>query len=524
MVLDQHHTQYQPTLGAQFTGHHDQAGAAGNLDLDGHAPPSPVFMNVLPEYYSSRPTPPPSPPRHPVTGHTGLPFDAHAPCPPTPPFVPYDVDSEQLRWSNARHSHRNGDTEISTWYGNSDFMPLGALDHYTSFGAPSTYSTSNDFGYVAQYEAPQVPVSKDTLYDSLDSFMPPAMRSCGNPVLVTMKRAELDKEGLYPDWIPNTFQTPNDVGDSFAITGGVPPSTGKDDVDQQTREYYSVRPRQSLLREVHSYAAYHYSVRAIEGLQHSLKSDWYLVYPKPIPAVLIRTFDVVGPHDLRRGQDGHAYVVPTEDTIWGTVLERGIDPMYRPIANSQSVSVQTNMSVNGAAMYHPRDIVASQFAVNVFLELPRMPGETLENPYAEYLGAYVLKLIDGYTMRPSDWLDIAPEVQTMVYDRAPHLFDGLRPPNLTWPHLPLVQFCFYKWDHNIVGLTDEVHLDLQVLTAKEAIMRREEADGDDYSDSSIGSDSGFAMDSGGDVVDNNVSSADEAVASGEEYLPFLESV
>ncbi|KAF9234486.1 hypothetical protein BU15DRAFT_78971 [Melanogaster broomeanus] len=505
MVLDQHHTHYYPAAG------HDQAGSD---DLYGHAPLSPVLMAVLPNYYGGRPTPPPSPR---ATGYTGHFFDEHAPCPPTPPLVPYSVDEDELQWLDSEA------TGPSTYYGTRDFMPLSELHHYTSFGPPSTYDTLDELasGHVAQDDISQVSIPEDALG-------PPEMRSRGNPVLVMIKRAELDEQELHPHAIPSAWQIPDNADACFASTGGVPPPTGKDDVDRQTHQYYSVVPFQSMLRDADSYVAYHYSIRAIQGLQHSLKTDWYRVFPKPIPAVLIRTFDIVGPYDLRRGEDGYAYVVPTEDTIWGTVLERGINHTYRPIANSQSVSVTTTLSVNGAATYHPQEIVGSRFAVNVFLELPRAPGETVENPYAEYLGAYVLKVIDGYTIKDSDWRDIDPEVQAMVYDRAPHLFEGLRPPHLAWPYLPLVQFCFYKWDGNVVGLMDEIHLDLQLLAAKESIAHRDGANsGDLESDSSgdydhdhdsssdyyesespIDSDSGFATNSVGDD-DGNVSSGEE---------------
>ncbi|KIK94632.1 hypothetical protein PAXRUDRAFT_11936 [Paxillus rubicundulus Ve08.2h10] len=498
MVLGQHHWH---TIGA---GHYDQAEATGTDGLNGHAPPSPILMSVVPDYYIGWPTPPPSPLGHYATGYTGPSFDEHAPCPPTPPFVPYSVDSDDVQWINALESHRQEDT--------GDFMPLPELNHYTSFGA-STYGASIDFGYVSQHDVPQVPVADHALYGAL---VPLAMQSRGNPVLVMIKRAELDEQGLHPDGIPYGWQAPDDVDDFFTIAGGVAPKTGENDVDQQTKEYYDVRPAQSLLRQEDSYVAYYYPVRAIEGLQHSLRMDWYLVYPKPIPAVLIRTFDIVGPYNLRRRQDGHAYVVPSEDTIWGTVLQLGIDHMYRPI--SRSISVQTNTSVKGAAMYHPQDIVGSQFAVNIFLELPRMPGETLENPYAEYIGAYVLKVINGATMKPCEWSDIVPEVQAMVRDRAPHLFEGLSPPELSSPHLPLVQFCFYKWDDNIVGLADEVHLDLKILAAEGSRMHCGEATSDNYSESSMDSDSGFDTESDGDAYHDNVTSED----SSEEYLSFLD--
>ncbi|KAF8839889.1 hypothetical protein BDN67DRAFT_969422 [Paxillus ammoniavirescens] len=508
MVLGQHHTH---AIGA---GH--QSEAADNDDLNGHAPLSPVLMSVVPDYHGGWPTPPQSPTRHHATGYTGPSFDEHAPCPPTPLFVPYSVDSDELEWTNALESHPDEDISISTWYGNRDFMPLSELDHNTFFAAPSTYDASSDFGSVTQYDVPQVPVSQNATDGAL---VLPEMRSRGNPVLVMIKRAELDKEGLHQDDIPYAWQAPDNVDNFFAITGGVVPKTGKADVDQQTQEYYDVRPSQSLLRESDSYVAYWYSVRAIEGLQHSLQMDWYLVYPKPIPAVLIRTSDIVGPYDLRRRQDGYAYVVPTEDTIWATVLQHGIDHMYRPIANSSSISVQTDISVNGAAMYHPQDIVGSQFAVNVFLEIPSMSGESMENPNAEYLGAYVLKVIDGYTMKPCEWSDIAPEVQAMVRDRAPHLFEGLLPPDLSRPHLPLVQFCFYKWDDNIVGLADVVDLDLKILAVKESLMHGEEVTSDNYSESSIEPDSGFDTESSEDIYYDNATSDD---SFGEEYMSFLD--
>ncbi|KIJ63274.1 hypothetical protein HYDPIDRAFT_113243 [Hydnomerulius pinastri MD-312] len=535
MVLYQTHPLYPPATYADLIGRNDQEGSAHVGDLNGPAPLSPVLMGALPEYLGGRPTPPPSPPRCRATDYNGHTFDAHAPCPPTPPLVPYDVNPNELNWADEFES--NVDTGASTYGGTRTSMPLSELNAHTFFGSPSTYQTTNDFGYVAQYDDAEVPVSTEVHEGSAVDASLWARR--GNPVLVMIKRAELDQEGSHPDSIPVEWQAPNDVED-FAATGGIPPKTSNETVDEQTDEFYSLQPFYSLLRQEDSYAAYHYSVRAVEGLQHSLRSDYHFVYPKPMPAVLIRTFDIIGPCDLRRKQDGYAYVLPTEDTIWGTVLERGIDRNFRPLANghatSDAVTIQTNVSVNGAAMYHPHEIVASKFAVNVFLELPRMPGETLENPYTQYLGAYVLRVIDGYTIRSEDWMDIAPEVKDMVRDRAPHLFEGFWSPHRTWPCLPLVQFCFYKWDENIVGLADEIHLDLQYMPAKEAIALGGEEE-DDASDDEEEQRSHFSDDSEDDsgydghstrtgtVALDNGNVASPAVGSWdleEEFASFLE--
>lgn len=258
--------------------------------------------------------------------------------------------------------------------------------------------------------------------------------------------------------------------------------TGLHDHDQQSFKYYEKRPHPSPLREPECFLSYRYSIRSIEALQHSLRTKWSLVYPTPIPPVIIRSRDLIGPNALSRRLDGFAFVVPTDDSIWGTVRQRGVDLDFRPM--DPSLTVETCMVNKGAAFYYPQHIVASKFAVNVFLEIA--DSATRRIPLCEYIGTYVLQEIDGLVINRNVWADIDPEVRLDVYNRAPDCFKVYKHPFLGWPQLPCVRFCYYKWDRNIVALADESP-DRTILTATRDIAPLEaegkSVDSNDFSDS-----------------------------------------
>ncbi|KAH0830247.1 hypothetical protein J3R83DRAFT_1607 [Lanmaoa asiatica] len=421
----------------------------------GPAPPSPVVVNSVLEYFGGRPTPPPSPLRTYVT------IDDFAPCPPTPCCVPSGVEDDE--WSNGL----NSGTSQSTSSGPNNYWFTSELDPSTSFADPLMDESSNDSGHQAQYDNPLAGLQPLSVADRI--LYARKTYAYPSPVLTMMERACLDMNGLETQPVnPRACSEPLKL---FTLTGGHTPLTGLDDHDQQSFKYYAKRPYPSPLRVPECLLSYRYPTSSIEGVQHSLRTEYSLVYPAPIPPVIIRSRDLIEPYGLTRRNDGFAYVVPTEDSIWDTIRRRGVDLDFRPL--DRSLAVETHWCNKGDAFYYPQHIVASKFAVNVFLELA--DSATRPNPLCEYLGAYVLQVIDGITIDRSVWTDIDPEVQQAVFDRAPDCFRVYRHPSSGRPHLPYIRFCYYKWDRNIVGLADESP-DRNILTASQGTSRREAED------------------------------------------------
>ena len=402
------------------------------------------------EYYGGRPTPPSTPPRLRAT----LTVDDYAPCPPTPAYIPPDVEQDQPVPSTS-----------------SGYWSTSELDHYTFFADPLMDEIFDDHP-VAKLE----PNVSDHLLYAYDTYAIPS------PVLIMMQRANFDMHGLATQPVnPSACSEPLKL---FSLTGGRAPLTGLPDVDQQSHKYYNKHPHPSPLRLPETHLSYRYSISSIEALQHSLRTVWSSVYPTPIPPVIIRSRDVIGPFTLSRRLDGFAFVMPTEDSIWATICQRGVHSDYRPM--DPSLTVETRLGMKGAAIYYPQHIVASKFAVNIFLEVA--DSATRANPLCEYLGAFVLQAMDGLTINRSLWMDIDPKVQQAVYDRAPDCFEIFDHPTFGWPQLPYVQFHYYKWDRNIIGLADESP-DRTILSASQGITQNETVDESDLDDDSDVTDS-----------------------------------
>ncbi|KAG8217196.1 hypothetical protein J3R82DRAFT_5279 [Butyriboletus roseoflavus] len=455
----------------------------------GPAPLSPYVVNTIIEYFGGRPTPPPSPPRPRAT------VDDYAPCPPSPHCVPSDAEQDQLEWSNTLDARTTTSVHTYYWY-------TSELDHVTLFADPNE---PDDQAHPLANLRPPHP--SDRLIYAHESYASPS------PVLIMMERATLDTNGLETQPV-NPLACTNPLM-LFSLTGGRTPLTGLHDHDKQSLLYYDIRPHLSPFRHPECFASYRFTISTVEALQHSLRTVWTSVYPTPIPPVIIRSRDLIGPSALSRRLDGFAFVVPTEDSIWSTIRQRGVDLDFRPM--DPSLTVETCMCNKGAAFYFPQHIVASKFAVNVFLETA--DSATRANPVCEYLGAYVLQAMDGMTINRTVWMDIDPEVQQAVFDRAPDCFTVSKHPSLGWPQLPYVRFCYYKWDSNIVGLADE-HPDLNIASQGLSGWEGEEESVDldyclDDTDSSVDSQQYCDCDCG---VDQDTS----AYSTKQKYVPFLD--
>ena len=437
----------------------------------GPAPPSPFVANTVPDYFGGRPTPPPSP----LDTRATLTVDDYAPCPPTPRYVPSGVHpgtSEQTP-SGPRNS----------WF-------TSEVDHSTSFANPPTDETRNDPGHQARYDDTAAHSQRTHVSDHL--IYSPETYAIPSPISIMMRRATLDQYGLRNNPVtPSTCAKPLKL---FSLTGGHIPRTGSDGQDKQSFEYYAKRPMASPLRAPECVLAYSYPISCIQAVQRALRMDWSLVYPSPIPIIIIRSHDFIGPYALGRRLDGFAFVMPTEDSIWPVVRRRGVDSNFRPL--DPFTRVETGICYRGDALYRPQHIVASDFAVNVFLEFP--DSTTGQSSRCDYLGAYVLQVMENLTIHSSVWADMNPEVQRFVYNRVPYRFQGR-------PYLPYVRFCYYKWDKHIIGLSDEI-------TVRESLAGTIWAADSDHSDS---------MDSVSDTDEDTVSTSN-ANSPEHEHTSFLD--
>lgn len=221
-------------------------------------------------------------------------------------------------------------------------------------------------------------------------------------------------------------------------------------VEEATMRYYTMMP---LGRRSGSHFAYRYPLHVIRNVQASLAKNRYIM-PAPLPIVFLKPFDSVGSSCILQGQDGWAFIVPNEHTVWSVVLERGIDRKYTPIAHdhqtSRPVQVPVESLIVGTATFSPSAMVTSKFGVNLFRELPLLPTSA---PMVDYLGAFILQFIDNMLMSQSEWDRLTEDIKDYLYDQAPHLFEGFKPYRAV-PHIPLVKFLYIKFDANLVGCVD----------------------------------------------------------------------
>lgn len=394
--------------------------------------PTPVVVNTVPAYLGGHPTPPPSPRRV----HAVLAVDDHAPCPPTP----LSVLSSAFEWPEAVDSG----TSQSTLFPQSS--PSSELEWILESGTSQSTSPQwsprvsvfDDFDDQDQCDiTPQSHVSDSLVYDNENYAYP-------SPILTMITRAKVDQYGLGIQPVdPWSCQRPFRM---FSLTAGHIPVTGLEQHDEATFDFYtlllSVTPRENP----ESSLSYFFPIDTIQAIQHELgvHMHWRGVYPEPIPPVIIHLRDLIGPYNLAQRRDASAFVVPTEGSIWTTICDRGIDWNYRPL--NSALTVDTTISRKGAAFYYPQHTVASQFTVNVFLQLPA-PAETV----CEYLGAFVLRTVDGLTISADDWANLDPAVQRSVLDRDSRFEEQ------PWPQLPCVEFLYYKWDTCMVGFVDGYH-------------------------------------------------------------------
>ncbi|KAG2348356.1 hypothetical protein BDR05DRAFT_956960 [Suillus weaverae] len=235
--------------------------------------------------------------------------------------------------------------------------------------------------------------------------------------------------------------------------------------DAVTRRYYSKVPRNPCfpddLRRPRIYP-----IKLLNRLPNHLEK-YKDAFPEPLPMVIIRNDEVIcmNPSRWYNMYGVIMHVPPTEqpsnfenlenpeDTLWSMSLKRGVSASYKPHSGSQ-LSVVTSPVQFGNIIYSAEELTYANFAVNVFMEVPGLPGSELKEPAAAYKGAFILNVID-HPMHPTCWAGLSEDRKMDIYWRAPQLFGGL-PTFLKCPDFPAVNLHFQNWDINLLGVLDDL--------------------------------------------------------------------
>ena len=195
------------------------------------------------------------------------------------------------------------------------------------------------------------------------------------------------------------------------------------------------------LRGFGSQLAYRYPRHDILFLQQRLRG-WTNAIPPSIPIVILKPTDYIVSACICQGGSDWIFAMPNKMAIWDTVLERGIDMSFRPIAHKlvDGRSQPMAVSIIGQLTFTAQDIVASRFAVNLFRELP---NQAHDKPVVEYLGAFLPQHVSNLNMAQSVWDGVPDDIKDYVYDQAPHLFGGFRPFKKV-PPIPFVKLKLIK--------------------------------------------------------------------------------
>lgn len=255
-----------------------------------------------------------------------------------------------------------------------------------------------------------------------------------------------------------------------------PKATRFQTMDELSRMYYSFRPTRSPLRAIGSPLSYMYPIRVVLDVLQQMNYIGSAIFPPPIPANILSPLDYVGPSRVVQGEDGWAFFVPSEMTVWKTVLERGVDKRYRPLfrepTTGQLWDVATGRQSYGWAIYSARSMVTSNFAVNLFRQLPS-PLPDFDEILVEYLGMYVMRHIDNVTMAPESFHTISEEDMNRIYcDLCPDLPRASKP----WMQFPFVKFSYIKFDEHLIGCIDRAEARSNKLESL-ARLQRDIADG-----------------------------------------------
>lgn len=112
--------------------------------------------------------------------------------------------------------------------------------------------------------------------------------------------------------------------------------------------------------------------------------------------------------------------MPNENTTWTSVLERGVDKDYGHLAivpkARRRLQVVTESQQYGSAVYTPHSIVVPQFAVNLSVELPRLPNQGLAKPLVNYFGTLVIQYVENMYMNQKARNDVMEEIKDHSYD------------------------------------------------------------------------------------------------------------
>ncbi|KAG2748350.1 hypothetical protein P692DRAFT_20522782 [Suillus brevipes Sb2] len=228
--------------------------------------------------------------------------------------------------------------------------------------------------------------------------------------------------------------------------------------DAVTRQYYSKVPRNPCFPDDLQCPRI-YPLELLKQLPNHLER-YKDAFPKPLPTVIIRNDEIICMDPPLWHMHGVIMHVPPtehppnpEDTLWSMCLKRGVSASYRRHSGGQS-HVATSPVQFGNMIYSAEELTYFDFAVNVFIEVPRLPWFELDEPEAAYKGAFILKVVD-YPMDPTCWTELTEDRKMDIFERAPQLFGGI-PTFSKCPTFPAVNLHFQNWDMNLLGVLDDL--------------------------------------------------------------------
>ncbi|KAI6138889.1 hypothetical protein BKA82DRAFT_1009241 [Pisolithus tinctorius] len=224
-----------------------------------------------------------------------------------------------------------------------------------------------------------------------------------DPVLEVIFRGRRDKERERDlSYLALNLEDPGHTTMAFE-----PPLTGIAAVDEASRQYYSFTPADTELRRFGGEVGYQYPLEVIQALQETLVTDWANCQ--------------------------------TRNTIWASVLERGVDKDYRPLATDPKTRQRLQV------VYTPHSSSCPNSQLTSSSNFQDYPIKVSAKPLVNYFGTFVMQYMDNMYMQQKAWNDIAEEIKDHLYDQAPHLFKGFKPYK-TVPRIPVVRFIYTKFD------------------------------------------------------------------------------
>ncbi|OAX35373.1 hypothetical protein K503DRAFT_371998 [Rhizopogon vinicolor AM-OR11-026] len=152
----------------------------------------------------------------------------------------------------------------------------------------------------------------------------------------------------------------------------------------------------------------------------SILKTYQAAFPRLLPIVIIRRDDIVVTIlDVVRSMHGAIYCTVPDfgdqsnldepgDNLFSMVIKRGISSWNRPFT-LLGAEIAISPVLLGNMLYEAKELNFFNYVVNVFLELLRLPGPTLQEPIAMYTGTFILKVMNHVHLIQEHWDELSKD-------------------------------------------------------------------------------------------------------------------